>query len=342
MRERGETVTIKEVALAAGVSIATVSSVLNENCIVTPATKERVLKAMEELGYNRNAVARSLKIRKTKTIGIIAPEIRNTFFLDALVVIEQLLTKKGYSVIIATSNDSLADEKKNLQLFIERNVDGLIVIPVGLEGDHFNSKALANTPMVILDRKLEGVNSDTVLTDNRFGVREMVKALKNEGFDRIGYLGGAPTCYTAKERLEGFRSAMEEFGLEIEEEFILYDRGMNLQMGKDLLERALSLKNPPNAYFIANDSLHLGATIYAMEHKIEGLNFASFDYLSYAPLLTLCKHAVAQPLEAMGAKTVSLLLRRLNGEWSNYPSCVVFPPKIMTMRSNGTFKAVEN
>ncbi len=341
MRKKGESVTIKEVARAAKVSIATVSRVLNENCVVTPATRERVLKAMEELGYNRNAVARSLKIRKTRTIGIIAPEMRNTFFMEVLVVMEQLLAKKGYSVIIASSNDSVIDERKNLQLFIERNVDGLIVIPVGLIGEHFKTKALNNIPMVILDRKLEGVKSDTVLIDNRYGVQEMVKALKDEGFDRIGYIGGSPTFYTAKERLESFYSTMKELGLETEEEFILFDKGMNLQRGKDLLEKAFASPNPPQAFFIANDSLHLGATIYALEHKIKDLSFASFDYLSYAPLLTFCRHAVAQPLEEMGEETVSLLLKRLNGEWDNYPSCVVLPPRIMRMGSNGTFSVIE-
>ena len=195
--------------------------------------------------------------------------------------------------------------------------------------------------MVILDRKLEGVKSDTVTTDNRYGVREMVKALKDEGFDRIGYIGGSPTFFTAKERLECFYTIMEELGLAIEEEFILFDKGMNLQRGKDLLERAFTSPNPPHAFFIANDSLNLGATIYALEHNIKDLSFASFDYLSYAPLLTFCHHAVAQPLEKMGEETVTLLLKRLNGEWDNYPSSVVLTPKIMRMDRNGIFSVIE-
>ncbi|MFA5467689.1 MAG: LacI family DNA-binding transcriptional regulator [Sphaerochaetaceae bacterium] len=333
MRRVSDSVTIREVAQAAGVSIATVSRVLNENCVVTPATKERVLKAMERLGYNRNEVARSLKIRQTRTIGIIAPEIYNNFFMEILVVIEQLLAKKGYTVVIASSNDSLEDEKRNLQVFIERNVDGLIIIPASLEHAHFKTKALHNTPMIILDRKLDGLEADTVTVDNRYGVRSMVKALIDEGFTRIGYIGGPPSFYTAKERLQGFCETMEEFNLEVEERFLLYDKGMNLATGKKLLKKALSFRDHPKAFFIANDSLHLGATIYAAENKVKDLTFASFDYLSYAPLLTFCHYAVAQPLEQMGSEVVSLLLRRISGDWGNFPANVILPPEVKVMNN---------
>ena len=331
--------TIKDVAQLAKVSIATVSRVLNHNCAVTPETRKRVLKAVQELDYNRNEVARSLKVRQTKTIGIIAPELCNTFFMEVVVALEKVLATKGYSLIIGSSNDSVEEEQRKLQILIERNVDGLVVIPAGGEGDHFVSKSLTNVPLVMIDRKLEGLSADIVLTDNRYGVRKMVQALKAEGFNRIGFIGGDSKIYTARERLQGFLAAMDEFGLPVEEQFVLCGKTMNQRLGQELLQKALGYDNAPQAFFIANDSLHLGATTYAMAslppEKREALVFASFDYLSYAPLLQFCHYAVAQPLELIGLEVATLLMKRLNGDWEGFPEQVMLRPEIKIMNANG-------
>lgn len=339
MAERSGSVTIKEVAQLAGVSIATVSRVLNHQHTVTPATRKRVVEAMQSLDYSRNEVARSLKTRKTRTIGIIAPELYNTFFMEMVVTMEQILATKGYSMIIGSSNDSVAEEQKKLQIFIERSVDGLVVIPAGAEGDHFNCKALTSIPLVLVDRKIGGLQADTVLVDNRYGVRKMIQALHAEGFTRIGYIGGEPTVYTAQERLEGFRVAMEEFDLPVEEQFLLLGKAMNQQAGRDLMQKALSYPNPPQAFFTANDLLHVGATTYALEslssEKSKDLVIASFDHLSYAPLLKLCHYAVAQPMERIGEEVITLLLKRLSGDWEGFPEQVMLRPEIKILTAHG-------
>lgn len=331
--------TIKDVAQSAGVSIATVSRVLNHSESVTADTRQRVLQVMEELGYNRNEVARSLKVRQTRTIGIIAPELSNVFFMEVVEAMERILAPKGYSMIIASSNDSVREEKRKLQVLIERNVDGMVVMPAGAEGEHFLTKALANIPLIMVDRRIKGLEVDSVETDNRYGVHQMIHALKSEGFERIGFIGGDPTIHTARERLLGYLEAMAEYGLPVEERFVLKKGAMNQGTGKDLLSRALGEHDHPDAFFIANDSMHLGATAYAMEslaqETLDRLVFASFDYLSYAPLLKLCHYAVAQPLERIGHEVASLMLKRLGGDRLGFPEHVMLRPDIKVMLANG-------
>ena len=148
--------TIKDVATKAGVSIATVSRVLNNSSCVNEETRARVKAAVDELGYQRNEVARSLKVRSTRSIGILAPEFTNFYFMEVVEAIGRVLAKNGYSMIVASSSGSVEQEKHNLQTLIERNVDGLVVMPSGFEGDHFKNKALKNTRSSFLtERSME-------------------------------------------------------------------------------------------------------------------------------------------------------------------------------------------
>ncbi|MXI85912.1 LacI family DNA-binding transcriptional regulator [Sphaerochaeta halotolerans] len=331
--------TIKDVAKSANVSIATVSRVLNHSETVHKHTQERVLEAMDLLGYNRNEVARSLKFRHTKTIGIIAPELSNIFFMEVVEAIERCVGPFGYSLLITSSNDSIEEEKRKLQIFIERNVDGIVVMPAGAEGQHFLTKALDKIPLVMVDRCIEGINVDFVETDSRYGVHQMIKALSHEGYKRIGYIGGDLSIHTAHERLFAYLEAMEELGLKVENRFVYHQGSMTQTSGRSLIRQALLEVDYPEAFFIANDSLHLGATIQALEmlssSQLDQLVFASFDYLSYAPLLKLCHYAVAQPCDKIGEEVSTLLLKRLNGNWEDYPKHVMLRPEIKVLRANG-------
>ena len=339
-------ITIREVAQLSGVSIATVSRVLNNSDSVTCKTREKVTKAMVQLGYNRNAVARSLKIRKTKTIGIIAPELSNTFFMEILESMERSLAMRDYTMVLCSSNNSIEEERKKLQVMIERTVDALVIIPVSDEGSHLQHKALEQIPMVILDRQIPSLNFDTVLTDNRYGVQKGIQGLIREGFQRIGFLGGSLNIPTAKERYQGFLEAMQEAGLEVEKAFVFTEGHMDQKKGFALMRTILQKPNHPQAFFIANDMLHLGATTYLMEtygpEDRPKVVFASFDYLSYSPLLQFCHYAVCQPLETIGQSVATLVLRRLEGDWTDYPQQIVHTPEIKIMVANGGIPAPQN
>ncbi len=331
--------TIKDVAALARVSIATVSRVLNDHPSVRAKTRKAVLEAVEQLRYNPNAIARSLKVRHTKTIGIIAPELSNMFFMEVIESLERLLTPKGYSMLISSSNASVEEERRVLQDFTERHVDGLVVFPAGNQGEHFLESTAASTPMIMVDRKVEGIQVDRVITDNRYGVHKMIEALHNEGFTRIGFIGGDPSFYTAKERLDGYYEAMKRLNLPIDPRFVLHHGVMTQKDGFSLFKKALEERDHPYAFFIANEALHLGATTYALSELDEKIAnqfvFASFDYLTYSPLLKLCRYAVAQPLERMGSEVATLLLKRLSGDKENYPEHIVLKPEIKIITAHG-------
>lgn len=331
--------TIKDVATKAGVSIATVSRVLNNSPCVNEETRLRVKAAVDELGYQRNEVARSLKVRSTRSIGILAPEFTNFYFMEVVEAIGRVLAENGYSIIVASSSGSVEQEKLNLQTLIERNVDGLVVMPSGFEGGHFKNKALKNTPIVFLDRKVEGIKTDTVISDNRYGIKEVLKGLASEGHRRIGFIGGDLTFFTAKERYLGYIEGMMELGLNIDETCI-FTEGLMLQSdGYEQLKKAFALEDPPNAYVIANDSLHIGCTTYALQNipidVRSNLVFGTFDYLSYAPLLRYAHYAAAQRMEEIGIETAQILLKRLGGDMSDFPQVVMLRPEIKVLDFNG-------
>ncbi len=332
MRHSHQAITIKEVAKDANVSIATVSRVLNNHDSVTSETRKNVLKVMKELGYNRNEVARSLKMRCTNTIGIVAPKLSNVYFMEIVEVMDQLLTPLGYTMIISCSNDSVAEEQKRIQVLLDRNVDALVVIPAGLQGFHFTTKSISRVPIVMVDRYIEGVNADAVLVDNRYGVSEMVKALHSEGFTRIGYVGGDNDILTANERYAGYLQSMRELHLSVEKEFVYLHGTMSIQDGHIAMEQFLVKENPPKAYLIANDLLHLGVTSHLIEHlpRKERNEYvvASFDYLSYSPLLAFCHYAMRQPQEIIGSEVVRLLMKRLQGDFVSPFEKIIITPEL--------------
>ncbi|MBG0767238.1 MAG: LacI family transcriptional regulator [Sphaerochaeta sp.] len=333
-----EAATIKDVANLAGVSIATVSRVLNNLGVVNPETERKVLSAVNMLHYQRNAVARSLKLRVTKSIGIIVPEISNTFFTEIVEQLEKLLGPLGYALLLCSSENSVHEEKRKLAFLLERNVDALLVIPVSDVGAHFTSPAISNTPLVMLDRKIEGLCCDVVLTDNRKGAYDVTCALIREGKTNIGFLGGDNHVHTSVERLHGFLDAMHAHQKEIDPNFILLG-GMTQKSGYTLMQKALTMPKCPDTFFVVNDMVHIGATSYLMSQASREVRsnmvFSTFDYLYYAPLLKFCHYAVAQPLVQMGETAAQLLIRRLDGDLEGFPATVVIEPTICVLEDNG-------
>lgn len=335
---KSETATIKDVAKLAGVSIATVSRVLNKLGVVNPETERKVLSAVAMLHYQRNAVARSLKLKVTKSIGIMVPEISNTFFTEIVEQLEHLLGPLGYALLVCSSENSVVEEKRKLSLLLERNVDGLVVIPVSDVGDHFCTPSLSKTPFVMIDRKIEGLDCDIILTDNRQGAYDVTSALIREGRKRIGFLGGDAHVHTSVERLHGYLEAMKDNHLEVEKQFILLG-GMTQKAGYTLMQQALAMEQCPDAFFMVNDMVHIGATSYLMAHEGQQIRsrmaFAAFDYLYYAPLLQFCHYAVAQPLDLIGESAARILIRRMEGDREGFPATIVLQPTIHAMRENG-------
>jgi LacI family transcriptional regulator len=318
---RTRSITIRDVAVAAGVSTATVSRVLNEDGRVSEATRSRVRDVIDRLGYNMNLVARSLKTRATRTIGVIAPGLASEFFMLLAESMDRELSAHGYSLIVCSSWESVDEEKKRLRLLTERLVEGIIMIPATDQARHLRSVQGRDIPKVFVDRVAKDLAADAVLVDNEGGAFEATRALIADGYRRIGFLGGNLEVSVAKERYEGYCRAMAEASLPLEEEFIRFG-GLHVESGHRSMAEMLSRPDAPDAYFIVNADTHVGATNYLMTagraHR-DRIVFASFDELPFSPLLQFCRYSVSQPIADMGVQAARLLLDRIKGTKRPYP-----------------------
>jgi LacI family transcriptional regulator len=320
-QKKGASVTVRDVARAAGVSTATVSRVLSgESSLpggrpasVSAETRERVLAAAASLDYTTNHVARSLKKGSTRTIAILAPELANDFFMELAEAMERELRSSGYMLFVSSSSNSAEEEARRLGILSERLVDGIVVIPAASRGEHIQRTADRGTPIVLVDRLVEGARLDAVLADNEGGAFEAVGALLSDGFRRIAFVGGDVSLTSARERLAGFGRAMAGAGLGAGAEALRLG-GMGIEDGYRLMDALLAEADPPEALFAVNLLVHLGMErrlLEAGKAVFEKVAVASFDETPYTPFMSACRYTVAQPAAAMGAAAARLVLERI-------------------------------
>jgi LacI family transcriptional regulator len=317
-------VTIKDVAKLAGVSTATVSRVINNDSRISEETRERVLECLKKLDYKVNSIARSLKTNRSYTVGFICPELPNTFFMTVAKGVEDELKKHGYSLIICNSNESIEEEKKRIDLLCEKCVDGVIIIPATNEGDHYNLLKNSNIPVVLTDRLVENFVSDAVLVDNINGTYAAIEYLISQGHRRIGYIGGDVRYTPAKERDDGYRRALQDYCIPIEEQIMKYG-DFHVQSGYEKMKELMEGQDPPTHIFITNYFMHVGATKYLIEHKnsIEiDISIASFDDMELASILGYGGILISQPMMEIGSRAAQILLDRINNEDLYFPQIV--------------------
>lgn len=324
-------ITIRNVAQKAHVSTATVSRVLNNDPRVRDETKNAVREAMESLGYKINFVARSLKTSRTHTIGVVAPDLAGDFFMFIAESMNRELTLHGYSIVVSTSRDSEEEEAKRLRHLAERLVDGIVLIPIGSSSTYPPQISALGIPIVFVDRGLKGCEADQVLADNETGAYEAVRALIREGHRRIGFLGGKPEVTTAGERFAGYRRAMEEAGLEIEQRYVRFGHP-TLPFGYRTMEDIVKDPDSPDTWFIVNLFAHLGATNYLISEggeRARRITFAAFDEMPYSPLLRYCRYAVQQPIAEMGKAAANLIIDRIEGKGPPGPQILRFKTRLI-------------
>ena len=308
-------VTIIDVAKIAGVSTATVSRVINNEEGIKQVTRSRVLEAVSTSGYRVNTFARSLKTSRSKTIGLITPEIANDFFMNIARGTEEFLEKSGYSLIICNTNESVKEEARRAELLIEKSVDGVIIIPSSNFGSHFEILRDAGIPVVFADRLTEDFEADTVVVDNQKGVYLAVCYLLARDCNNIAFIGGSSELSNARERYEGYLQALEEFNIKKDDSLILTGN-FHVDSGFQLMKQIMELQNPPDQVFIANDFMHMGAIKYLISSGSKPDNsprIGSFDDLEISSILGYASVTVAQPVKEIGSKAAELLLHRIEG-----------------------------
>ncbi|MEV7688468.1 LacI family DNA-binding transcriptional regulator [Streptomyces bungoensis] len=321
--------TMADVARAAGVSVATVSHVLNATRPVLPHTRQAVLDAVDALGYTPNTLARSLVTSRTRSIGLAVSAISNPYFTEILQGVEAAALAAGYSLLIADPHDDPAHERKVVQLLHERRVDGMIVAPsadprglVAYVGRH-------SVPTVFLDRVVQVESAapeqalaqaatgpalfDQVCAENAGPTARLVGHLAELGHRRIGLVAGSPGLSTTSERIAGYRQALTTAGLTHDEDLVV--SGNSESAGAERATAALlSLPSPPTALVTANNAMTIGAlrALRGLGLSVpDDLALCCFDDFAWADLFSPRLTAIAQPSRELGAEAVRVLLDRL-------------------------------
>ncbi|BDH10890.1 LacI family DNA-binding transcriptional regulator [Streptomyces hygroscopicus] len=327
--------TMTDVARRAGVSVATVSHVLNETRPVRPDTRAAVLGAIDELGYTHNTLARSLVTSRTRSIGLAVSAISNPYFTEILQGVEAGALEAGYSLLLTDPHDDPQHERKVVQLLHERRVDGMIVAPSAEPSAMVEYLARREVPTVFLDR-LVGDGHDQVCAENTRPVRQLVGHLADLGHTRIGLVAGLPGLSTTTERVQGYREGLRACGLSFAPELLAGGHSA-AQGAQDATRRLLTVPQPPTAVITANNAMTIGALRALRELGLEvprDIALACFDDFSWADLFTPRLTAIAQPSKDIGAAAVRLLLERLT-EPDRPPRTVRLPCTLVHRTSCG-------
>ena len=308
--------TMRDVAAEAGVSLMTVSRVVNGEPGVTPETAARVERAIRRLGYQRNDMARHLrrKGQGTQTIGLLVDDLANPFFSALARAVEDEARLRDYVVLIGSSNDDLRREREVVSAFCARRVDGLIVVPVGGNHKFLRTQLTAGTKVVCVDRPADNLDVDTVVVDNRNGAHQAVTHLLGHGHRHIGYLGDHRNIWTLQERYAGFCDAFADLGLTPDPALVRH----GLRTAEDAARVAAEMTRshrPPTAIFATNDLITIGA-ISGLGEGAGRVAVVGFDDFALAERLNPPVTVVAQDPVALGATTAQLLFARIAGDTS--------------------------
>lgn len=239
-------VSIKDVATESGLSVATVSRALNGHPSVSDGARERVLAAVESLGYRPNVVARSLRTDRTGTIGLVISDVLNPYFTELARAVEEEARALGYSVIIGNADERADLEDHHVRGLLERRIDGLLVSPADGRSPMTLEAAAGPTPVVFVDRWIPGADAPVVRADGRDAIRDLVDHLHSLGHRRIAVITGPTATTTGRERIDAFREALAEHGIPLPEAYI--GRGdFQAESGRLATERFLDLPEPPTS-----------------------------------------------------------------------------------------------
>jgi LacI family transcriptional regulator len=304
--------TMNDVAATAGVSLKTVSRVVNRESGVAPAMAERVRAAITELGFRRNDSARLLRTGHTASIALLLEDIGDPFSSHLARAVEGVAAEQGCLLFTGSSAEDGGREREVAMAFCARRVDGLVIVPAGDDHSYLLPEIASGTPVVFLDRPAAGIDADAILSDNAGGAREGVAHLIRHGHRRIGFVGDLPGIHTCAERLRGYREAMARAHLPVDERWIATGPTTPARVAQ-ALTRLLGGPEPVTALLTANNRITTAAL-----HLLPGPEtrpaLVGFDDLELAALLTPGLTVVAQDPAALGRTAAVVLFDRLRGD----------------------------
>src|SRR5436190_3159518 len=336
------TTTMKRIAGELGVSITTVSKVLNNRHDIGHATRARVLAKVAELGYQPNAVARSLTLRRTHTLGVVIPDLMHSFFVEVVAGIEAVASARGYGLLLCSSNEDPAKERQELEMLRQRQVDGIVLGSANATGntDLLQQLTTRGIGLVMIDRDDHPeVHCDRVVTDDEEVGRLATSHLIAQGRRAIAHVTGTSVVH-AKRRADGYRAALKSGRLKPRPEWIIRG-GFKEADGYRAMQKLLGLKPRVDAVFAANDPSAIGAmkAIWDAGLRIpEDIAIVGAGDIALGDLLRVPLSTVSWSREDQGKAAAELLLERIDDnvqDGADRPQRVVIPPKLVVRRSSG-------
>jgi LacI family transcriptional regulator len=331
-------VSIKEVAARAGVSVATVSNVLNRPEIVARATRDRVNAAIKELGFIRNESARQLRAGRSRTIGLVVLDVANPFFTDLARGVEDEASKAGLAVILCNSDDQERKEKRYLELLEEHRVQGVLITPVAGAGSRLARLQKRGTPVVLVDSRSPSRGQCSVAVDDVLGGDLAVSHLLATGHERIAYIGGPPAIRQVADRYEGARRALARAGLPPETMGVIDAGSLNVAAGQKAGAEivALPARERPTAVFCGNDLVALGFLQEMTRSRVrvpEDISIVGYDDIDFAAAAAVPLTSVRQPRQQLGRSAARMLIEESTADDSHQHQQVIFEPQLVVRQS---------
>lgn len=330
-------VSVKDVAAAAGVSLGTVSNVLNRPDRVSATTRAKVTAAMHELGFVRNESARQLRAGTSRTLAYVMLDAGNPFFTDVAAGIEAAAEQAELTTVLCNSANRADREEAHLALLEQQRVQGVLVTPVDPESDALDALSSRGTPVVVVDRIRAGREFCSVAVDDVHGGRLAVEHLLDRGHRRVAFVGGPDTLGQVRDRLEGARAAWADAGLPEADLVVVPTSALDVAQGRQAGERldGLARSKRPTAAFCANDLVALGLLQHAIRagrRVPEDLAIVGYDDIEFAGAAAVPLTSVRQPRQELGRRAADLLLDEAAGGPHEHQQ-VLFTPELVARES---------
>jgi LacI family transcriptional regulator len=333
------TTSVKEVAQRAGVSVGTVSNVLNRPDIVAPATRQRVLDAIAELGFVRNESARALRAGRSRTIGLVVLDVANPFFTDVARGAEAVADDHGAVVTLCDSAEDAARERRYLDHLEELRVQGVLITPVGMRNPRLEQLIARGMPVVLVDRRSGRRNRCWVAVDDVLGGRLAAAHLLEQGHRRIAYVAGPMSIQQVAERHAGATAALAEMDDASASIHLVEMRSLTVASGRRAGEEvaALPATRRPTAVFCANDLLALGVLQEVIRRGLrvpDDVAIVGYDDIEFAGAAAVPLSSVRQPREQLGRAAAELLFEEISDGETHRHRHVVFEPELVVRQSS--------
>jgi LacI family transcriptional regulator len=329
--------TLEDVARAAGVGAMTVSRTINGHPYVAQETAKKVRAAILRLGYRPNHAARVLTGQLSRSIGLIVPDIADTFFSVVSQAVQETARASGYLVWLAASGEDPTIEAAQVEMMTHHPVDGILLVPSDSRSGYLKTLTSGTTPIVTIDRPIEIATTDSIGVENRRGARLALEHLIQHGYKKIVCLAANSHLLTIKERIEGYKESMRRAKLPCSKELRL----SNPLQVKSTLSDLFRSRNAPDALFTANNSSTIWVIEALQELKIElgkDVALVGFDDVAFFTLITPPVTAIRQPAAELGSMAARLLLQRINGEFNASSVRTVLPVTLTIRESCGCKK----